>query len=246
MNFRKLKTRFLNYLVLILTISCGNAELKQMSDESYYSSGVEQFFLAELPLWANFSVLGQCEKSSSIQYLNFSKLKINYELGYSEMVELQAQFNFKRESYFSHASQKFLKPVEEVSFFTNSLEQVKSGVKLVKLPKTSQINIIWLENFLKNHKIEELAPILERDQFLEYPTILFSSCLTRWRMEEWLKEKKAHSEDVHFIGAEWLTPYDPNNELGPGLFVHLNKLIGEAKFLIFEIDNYNGPLELKF
>jgi len=241
-----LKTRFLNYLVLILTISCGNAELKQHPDESYYSSGIEQFFLAELPLWANFSVLGQCEKSSSIQYLNFSKLKINYELSYPEMVELQAQFNFKRESYFSHASQKFLKPVEEVSFFTNSLEQVKGGIKLLKLPKTSHVNIIWLENFLKNHKMEELGPILEGDQFLEYPTILFSSCMTRWKMEEFLKEKKVYPEDVHFVGADWLTPYDLTSELGPGLFVNLSKVIGEVQFSIFEIDNYNSPLELKF
>src|SRR5665648_237885 len=120
--------RFLNYLLLLILYSCSNGEVRQASRQApYRTSGIEQFFLPELPTWANHSASGQCFKKHSFQYLDFTKLSKTYQLNYSDLVELQAQYNERLEAYFRSTAVRFLKPVEEASFFSNTIENVKGG-----------------------------------------------------------------------------------------------------------------------
>jgi hypothetical protein len=123
--------RYLNFLVLLTLISCGSSETKKEFDPSftYTTSGVEQFFLPELPAWANYSAPGACFKSRSFYYMDFKRLNDAYQLTYAQMVELQAQYNERLENYFRSIELRFVKPVEEASFFSNSLEQVRGGVR---------------------------------------------------------------------------------------------------------------------
>ena len=140
--------KYLSCLVLLSLISCSGSSIKQTIDPNtgYRTSGVEQYFLPELPRWANFSAAGSCFKNSSFTYLNFPKIKEAYQLSYPEMVELQAQYNERLENYFRSTAVRFLKPVEEASFFSNTLEQVRGGVRSLKLPPVQEVEVIWLES----------------------------------------------------------------------------------------------------
>ena len=213
--------KYLNCLVLLALISCGSEIVKKNYDTSgYRTSGVEQFFLAELPSWANFSAAGGCFKTSSFHYLDFSKLKDAYQLNYPQMIELQAQYNERLENYFRSTAVRFLKPVEEASFFSNTLEQVRGGVKSFKLPQVNEVEVIWFESFTP----DELKALAKSERFNEKLPILFSSCHSKQSLNQWIMQEQLEEVGFQTITAEWLSPFDSNAKLKAGLRLELSGL----------------------
>lgn len=223
--------RYLNYLALFILISgCTSGEPRQnIDDRVYQSSGVEQFFLPELPNWANFSGHGKCFKSASFHYLDFSKLLATYQLTYSQMLELQAQYNQRLEDYYRSTAVRFLKPIEQANLFSNTLEQVRGGVRQFKLPVgVGQVEVIWLESFLKNGKIDELKKLAASGRFDEKLPVLYSSCLSKQYLDQWLTENNLENVGFYKLSAEWLSPYGSDAVLRPGLEVNLKELFGPS------------------
>jgi hypothetical protein len=217
--------KYLNFLLLLTLISCGSGELKNDFESSagYRTSGVEQFMLPELPQWSNGSSSGDCFKVSSFHYLNFNKLKDVYQLNYSQMIELQAQYNERLENYFRSAAVRFLKPIEEASFFSNTLEQVRGGVKSLKLPDVKEVEILWLESYTPS----EIKQMANSARFDENPVILFSSCHSRQSLNQWIHEQKLEDVGFYLVSAEWLSPYSSSNELKAGLHLELAELLNK-------------------
>jgi hypothetical protein len=229
--------KYLNCLVLLTLISCGSGELKKDLDHTttYRTSGVEQFFLAELPSWANFSSSGSCFKESSFHYMDFSKLKEAYQLSYLEMIELQAQFNERLETYFRSAAVRFIKPVEEASFFSNTLEQVRGGVRSLKLPNVKEVEVIWFEGLAP----DELKKMAQSDRFNEKLPVLFSSCHSHQGLTQWLMQEKLDNVGFRLITAEWLNPFSSEGKLTAGLHLELGQLFGkEIKVSLFKSNNH--------
>ncbi len=238
--------RYLNYLVLFILISCTSGERrKSIDDRIYQSSGIEQFFLPELPNWANFSGQGKCVKSASFHYLDFSKLVSTYQLSYSQMLELQAQYNQRLEDYYRSTAVRFLKPIEQANLFSNTLEQVRGGIKQLKLPAgVGQVEVIWLESFLKNGKTDELKKMAKAGRFDEKLPILFSSCLSRQYLDQWLTENDLENVGFYKLSAEWLSPYGSDSVLRPGLEINLKELFGPTiKMNMFSFQQ-ESPSEL--
>jgi len=231
--------KYLSYLLLLTLISCGSGNLKKEYDPSitYTGSGVEQFFLPELPLWANFSAPGQCFRKNSVHYLDFNKLKEVYQLQYPEFLELQAQYNERLENYFRSTAVKFLKPVEQSSFFTNTLEQVRGGVKSFKLPKVSEVVVIWLEAF----SVDELKKLAQSKEFDEKYPILLSSCHSKQSLQQWLIQEHLDGVGFGLITAEWLAPYDSEAKPFPGFKIYLQNLLG-ADVKIYNLNSKNKEM----
>jgi hypothetical protein len=218
--------RFLLYSALLALISCGGGEVKRNIEEtSYRTSGVEQFFLPELPAWANSSPSGRCFKSSSFHYMDFAKLSQNYQLTYPEMVELQAQYNDRLESYFRSTAVRFLKPVEEASFFANTMEQVRGGVRQFKLPNVNEVDVIWLDGYIADNKVADLKAMAKSGKFDERLPILFSACLSKQALSNWLSEQNLEQVGFYLLSAEWLNPYTSQLALKPRLRVEIKKLV---------------------
>lgn len=239
--------RFLNFLVLLILTSCGSREVRKTVDTgAYQTSGVEKYFLPELPNWANFSAAGACFKKNSIHYMDFEKLKDAYQLTYQQTIELQAQYNEKLEDYFKSASSKFLKPIEEASFFSNTLEQVRGGVRRLKLPSVNHVEVVWLESFIMNDQIEEIKKQAKAGRFDNKLPILFSSCHSHQSLTEWLSENGLEEVGFYLLTSEWLSPFSSQGEKLAGLKINLPELLGkQIKYSIYtsEIKN-DQPSEL--
>jgi hypothetical protein len=217
--------KFLSCLALLILISCSSTGEKKDMDQSssYRTSGVEQFFIAELPTWANFSSEGSCFKSNSFIYLNFPKIKESYQLTYHQMVELQAQYNERLENYYRSTAVRFLKPMEEASFFTNTLEQVRGGVRSLKLPEVNEAEVIWLESY----SVEELKKLVRSDRFSQKLPILFSSCHSKQSLNQWIEQEQLDDAGFFTLTAEWLSPYSSLGELRAGLKIELAEVLGK-------------------
>lgn len=219
--------RFLSSFLLLVLISCSQGQLRKDIDETpYRTSGLEQYFLPELPAWANNSASGQCFKKHSFQYFEFTKLAQTYDLKYPELIEFQAQYNERLETYFRSTAMRFLKPVEEAAFFSNTLENVRGGVKSFKLPSLAKkVDIIWLDRYIALNQVNELKKMNELGRFDERLPILFSSCLSKQDLNQWLIENNLDQIGFYTLTAEWLTPYGADLKLRPGLQLEIKKLL---------------------
>lgn len=221
--------KFLSFFLLLGIISCSTGTVRDINpNQPYRTSGLEQFFLPELPGWANSSASGQCFKKHSFNYFDFSKLAATYQLNYQQLVELQAQYNERVEAYFRSTALRFLKPVEEASFFSNTLEQVRGGVRHFKLPDAAtNVDIIWLDSFINNNRVDELKKMASTGRFDERLPVVFTSCLSRQDLNQWLIENNLDREGFYSLSAEWLNPFGSDFKLGPGLRLEIRKLMNE-------------------
>ncbi len=222
--------KYLNFLVLFTLLSCGGTELKREIDgpQSYQSSGTEQFFLAELPDWANLSSSGHCYKSRSFAYLDFKKVADSYQLSYSEMIELQAQYNARVEKYYRSTAVKFLKPIEQASFFSNTLEQVRGGIRSFKLPRVDAVDLIWVDSFITENKVSEIKSMVQKGHFNQRLPVLFSACLSRESLDQWVVANNFEEAGFYLIGAEYLSPFNSEIAPVPGLRIEVSKFIDPA------------------
>ena len=227
----------LSFFLLLTLISCSGGPVRQEVDDApYRTSGLEQFFLPELPTWANNSASGQCFKKHNFQYLDFTKLATTYQLKYPELVELQAQYNERLESYFRSTTVRFVKPVEEAAFFSNTLEQVRGGVKHFKIPSgVREVEVIWLDGYISSDKVEQIKKMAQTSRFDEKLPVLFSSCMSKQDLNQWLLENDLDQVGFYSLTAEWLNPYSSDLSMKPGLRIELKKVLGDnvkVKFLI--------------
>ena len=241
--------RYLNFFLLLMLISCSQGEVRQSIDEtSYRTSGIEQFFLPELPAWANHSASGMCFKKHSFHYLDFNKLGNVYQLKYPELLELQAQYNDRLESYFRSTTIRFLKPVEESAFFANTLENVKGGVRYFKLPQTvNKVDVIYLDRYISSGKEDDIRKMNEAGKFNEAVPVIFSACLSRQDLNQWLIEKNLDKVGFYSITAEWLSPYNENLQMSPRIHIEIKKIFRpnvEVRFISPELGQL--PSEIVF
>jgi len=235
--------KYLNFLVLLGLISCSNTPSVRSTEipSSYRTSGVEQFFLAELPTWANFSSWGMCRKVTSFQYLDYAKLRDAYQLDYNQFIELQAQYNERLENYFRNTTFKFLKPVEEASFFSNTLEQVRAGIKTIKLPNVKKIEVIWLEGTTT----VELKKVLNSDRYNEVLPVIFSSCHSKQSLAQYLSGEGMDSLGIYGISAEWLSAYSSEGNLDIGLRLDLKKYFEDKEVTIYPTPKMTSEIFLQ-
>lgn len=221
--------KYLNFFLLLALISCTSGEIREVTEDApYRTSGLEQFFLPELPSWANNSASGQCFKKHSFQYLDFSKLGSVYQLKYPELIELQAQYNERLESYFRSTAVRFLKPVEEAAFFSNTLENVRGGVRSFKIPPiATEVDIIWLDRYISSGLTGDLKKMNELGRFDNRPAIIFTSCFSKQDLNQWLIENNLDQVGFFSLTAEWLSPFGPSLEMKAGLHLEVKKLLNE-------------------
>lgn len=219
--------KYLSYSLLLILISCSGGEVRQdVTNVPYRTSGLEQYFLPELPNWANSSASGQCFKKHSFQYLDFKKLNDVYQLQYNDLIELQAQYNERLEAYFRSTAMRFVKPVEEAAFFTNTLENVRGGVKSFKLPPVAnKVDIIWLDRYIALNLVPEIKKMNELGRFDERVPVLFTSCLSKQDLNQWLIENDLDQVGFYTLTAEWLSPFGSDLELKPALHLEVKKLM---------------------
>lgn len=219
--------KYLNFSLLLILISCSQGQVRQdVTEPAYRTSGLEQFFLPELPAWANNSASGQCFKRHSYQYLDFNKLGTVYQLGYRELVELQAQYNERLESYFRSTAVRFVKPVEEAAFFSNTLENVRGGVRSFKIPPAvTKIDVIWLDRYIALNQVNELKKMNQMGRFDERLPVLFTSCLSKQDLNQWLIENNLDQVGFYTLTAEWLSPFGSDLQMKAGLHLEIKKLM---------------------
>lgn len=226
--------KYLNCLLLLVLVSCSNGTVRDLTVQPYRTSGVEQYFLSELPIWANGSASGQCFRKHSVQFFDFNKLGKAFNLTYPELLEFQAQYNRRLENYYRTVTVKFVKPMEEAAFFSNTLENVRGGVRLFKVPaEAKKVDVIWLDRFIAHDRIEDIRKMHESGRFNERLPVLFSACLSQEDLNQWLIEYSMDNFGFYALTTEWISPFGSDLTPRAGPQVEIPKLFGKDVKLEF-------------
>lgn len=205
-------------------------------DQIYIQSGIEQYFLPNLPAWANVSSSGACKRKSNIRFLDYNKLNLSYKLKYEELAQLQLSYNYYLNEQTKHIKQPLeLRPRDEENLFQNVLERVKGGDKIFLTPEFRDLNLIWIDPALNNKVVLNRLKILFQSGVLDsgFP-IFVSNCLSQNELLDFVA-KEAFNDQNKFISQEMFSFYNEKFELTLGSYLHLNSLFKSGQNLTLYI-----------
>jgi hypothetical protein len=181
---------------------------KRNTEEYFANTGVVQYFLPDLPAWANNSVAGKCSRSSSIRYFNLKSVRDSYSLNYERALQFQLMYNkFVKAAKYS-ASVNHINIKEEEKIFSTVADRVGSGIKSFKTPKYKRVNFIWIDHALSNKKtLSRLKKLVKKnDMNLGHP-VYVSLCLDSKRLVQFVKDNKIYISNARYFSAELFSPF---------------------------------------
>lgn len=237
---------------LFALISCQSpyhVQEKKAINEVYIPSGAEQYFLPELPAWANVSETADCRRLENIRFLDFNRLNKSYGLDLEKLIQLQLMFNnnlkkmkvdFDKIDRYSNA-----KKDEELLFF-NSLDKVQGGVKEFLAPEFKQIHLVWIDDFLADKaRVTRLKNLLSSDSFAAGFPVFVSTCLSSREMERFLLENGLAEQNIKLVSSEFLTPFADDFNLDTHKVLQLGKIFKENQALFLYTTKNSLPVEFK-
>lgn len=219
------------FVVSIFLLSCSTTTgLKPRGVEEYYvSTGVERYFLSDIPEWANFSQAAGCFRTKGLRYFDISALMSSYALTYFEAIQLQALFNEEFSILKSGQKRQSLTLKEEENLFFKASERVSSKIYYTDMPTYKRIHLIWVDEVIGDkNKENKLATFLQSSVHNEGVPVLISSCLDRSEIEKMFPDK-----NHKILSAELYSIYDAAGTKKPSLHIDLKNFFKADQKLIF-------------
>jgi hypothetical protein len=219
--------------LLIFILSCADSSVNKPREisEYYQNSGILNYYLSEVPLWASFSASGACFHKQSTTYINLQKIQDNFGLNYSDSLQFQLQINLLRK--FEHKTLQ----VEE-QFFYDSLEKIRSKFYPFKSNDFGSVNLVWLEGY--NDK--EFQTIAYSQKLNSSPIVFLSFCLNHQELTQKL-EGLSLPYQYQILPIESLTIYNEKSAM-PYWQVPLRSWLGADKKIFFH-SKRELPAEIK-
>lgn len=236
----KFTNLFLITFYLLTSVACSTKGLKPRDVEEYYvSTGVEKYFLPDLPEWANFSQSGSCFRNKSLRYLNIDSLMKSYSLSFFEAIQLQGVFNEDYIKTKQIQGKTSLTLKEDETLFFKASEQIGSKIFFTDLPSFNRIHLIWLDEVVADKgRLEKLKTFLTSDVHdMGFPVII-SACLTRQEVETLLPEA-----NYKMISAELFSIYDSKGVKRPVIHVNLSNFFKPDQKIYLYGQTLKTPLQ---
>jgi len=237
------KTFYILFVPLLLLGCAVDKNLKPRNVEDYYTStGVEKYFLTDVPAWASFDQNAGCFRTPGIRYFNIDALMKSYALTYNQALQIQGSFNEEFVQYKKVDKSKAPSFKEEELLFYKVVEKVSSKIHFFTPPEFKRIHFIWIDEILGDERKEK-----KLKQFLNSSTmdlgvpVMVSFCMTREEIE-----KKFPDLSSKLISAELFSIYDRQGVIAPGFKFDLEQFFGPAQELYFYSQKILDPsYELK-
>ena len=222
----------MKYLISLLFLaSCTSPSVMKLPSEPYQTAGTEQFFLPELPTWANGSLSANCARNVSVRYLDHSPMEKLHALDFVSRVELQTQFNRKWKQRYS-SSTKVITPQEESVLFLETLEQVKSGLKELRYPAQGPMHLVWWDQLKDRVRAK---PWLMNLANQGNPIVLVSLCTDDNGLDRWIEDQKLEELGLFTMGAESAGPFDSESGIKSGVVMPLSAFFPRERTTLWTV-----------
>jgi hypothetical protein len=223
--------KFLISLVLLSSCAFTNRTgLKSRTVEDYYvSTGVEKYFLTDIPNWANFDQKASCFRTTNIRYFDINALMKSYALTYEKALQVQAAYNEEFLEYKKQDIKRSITLKEEELLFYKVSEKVTSKIIFFDPPTFKRVNLIWLDEVVGDAKKEKKLKNLLNSAAMETGVpVLVSFCLTRNEVEN-----KYPDFSHKMITAELFSIYNNLGEKTPGFKIDIDQFFKPEQKIYF-------------
>lgn len=217
-------------ITIVVTASCTTNGLKPRTvDQFYVATGIEKYFLPDLPEWANYNQSAACFRSQTMRYFDLDALMKSYTLKYNDALQIQASFNEEYLEYKKQLKGSQVSLKDEEHIFFRSSDKVNSKIVFFDPPTFKQIHLIWLDDALVGKKEEDrLKQFMNSTVHDDGFPVLISMCLSK-------AEVLARFPDmaVKVISAELFSIYDVEGKRKPNLHINVNTLFKPDQKITF-------------
>ncbi|MDD4972885.1 MAG: hypothetical protein PHY93_00960 [Bacteriovorax sp.] len=210
--------------------SLNNSTMQARTVEDYYvTTGVEKYFLTDIPSWANFDQKASCYRTTTIRYFDIDALMKSYGLTYNQALQVQSSFN-EEFTQFRKSDKKHRTTLkEEELLFYKVSEKVSSKIIFFDPPTFKRVNLIWLDEVLNDpKKFKKLKTFLNSKAMEAGVPVLVSFCLTKEEVESQFPELTPK-----VITAELFSVYDSHGARTPGFKIDLDQFFKPDQKLYF-------------
>jgi hypothetical protein len=218
-----MKITFLAFLFIVSSCTFLKKDYRSSTDldQTYIGNGVEKYFLATGPAWANFSISGQCRRKTIVSYMNYEELKKSYAFDYRKLVNFQHILNKKIDDKIRNTTLQDLQPKDEAFIFYNVYEQIIGGGREFVIPDYNRISLLWIDPYI--NEPAKLKRILNLASFQKGFPILISDCFNSYEFEKYIFSHKLNEFGVKFMGSDMLGPYSSTGKLDYGYFINVEQ-----------------------
>lgn len=231
--------RFILMLPLLLAIGCGNLakkadnrspQTREDIEHYYVSSGVTQYYMADLPDWANFSYEGECQRGVSVRYLDYGKMAASYSLNYPQLVQFQSMLNKTFTEIHKSAKVNMVFAREEEVAFYDVYDRIKGGVTSFQIPEYNRVHLIWIDG---TESEKQLLELFKSDFMSKGHPVLISLCMSGEQMEHYLKKIGIEDQNIALISAEMLSPFTSDLKISTSFNIDFGALFRNDQELHF-------------
>lgn len=197
----------------------------------YISSGVEAYFLGNLPFWANFSSWASCHREDQIRYMNFESISNSFDIKYKQIVHLQHMWNRKVSAFRKSTGQSEIPLKEEAFIFNNVYAQVIGGSFDFMPPNFKKISVIWVDPFLATPK--KIKKILDMSKVQRGYPVLLSHCKTAIEMEELVQQLDLDEYGVKILSAEMFSIYNSKVKRTYDFVIDISELLPGKEITLY-------------
>jgi hypothetical protein len=197
-------------LSLLFLTSCSSDLFKNRDTDQYFTStGVEKYFLSELPAWANFSEAGACKRQRRVRFFDINQMMKSFNISYAESLQIQATYNADYMSLEDSIENKKVSLKEEELLFFKASEKVSGKIHFFDTPTYKKIYFVWIDTWPSTSVGNEmLNRFLKSKVFDEGFPVLLSQCLAKNQMEHMF-----HEQNFRAISSEMWTLFNSKGEM---------------------------------
>ena len=220
----------MKYLLLILLLTACTTteeELQRRNVGEYFTgSGVVQYFLPDLPRWADTVASLSCHREASVRFFDLNKLRQSFGLDYQQGLQFQISFNIDRALRSSDASQSL---IEEERLFYSVSERVQAGIVPFKMPKFKKINLIVIDLAIMDEtKVSSLKTLLKSEELQSAYPVFVSLCFSDMKTRDFLS-KINYDGEYSILPMSSLSPFNKDGEMQPIPMMNLKEFFGSDK-----------------
>ncbi len=230
-------------------LSCATTEegmFKQDLDQVYIGSGIEKYYLPDVPDWANFSSEAKCKRNEPIRYINFKDMHASYSFDYEQLIQYQLMLNRRFAEYKKSTGRKtvFLKDESFLTF--NVHQQILGGGREFIVPKFSRIHLVWIDEATQNKEaLKKLKSLMRSSKMLKGHPVFISMCLSSEELDDFITSNKFSESGVKGISQSMFSPYNTDFVLDYHYAIDMSKLFKGKSVYLFSNQKTDSIIGIK-
>ncbi|MCK5882716.1 MAG: hypothetical protein KAG61_03430 [Bacteriovoracaceae bacterium] len=234
--------------ILLLAFGCqttrDNGMKRRNLGRYYVSSGIERFFMGDIPQWVNVSRSGSCKRQSEIKFINLPKLQNNFQLNYRDAIQFQYYLNLERHSKMEFYNSEFLMLKDEEIIFYDVSDRIQSGIFAFKSPKFKRVNLVWIDPVLDSkEKMNDLVRLMRsKSMDLGHP-VFISLCMDHRALKRFINSKKVFGDNILMIPFDMFSVFDSEKKQQLGFQLEVERLLRKDQDIHLYIPAKEAPSE---